>query len=187
MVLMSVDVIELPEPQDDGAAAQLVGRRLPAIEFPATDGRGVRLDTLPRRSVVFVYPAIGGPGRDDQLAGWTAIPGARGCTPEACSFRDELAQFLEAGIDVYGLSGQDSANQRRHVSELGLRYQLLSDEGFELAEALGVPSFEFDGRRYYRRLTLIVGEGVIEAALYPVFPPQEAASQALRWLSEGSL
>ena len=142
----------------------------------------LRLDTLPRRSVIFVYPAIGGPGRDDQLADWTAMPGARGCTPEACSFRNELAQFHAAGVDVFGLSGQDSASQAKHVEELGLSYPLLSDEAFELAAAPGLPTFEFDGRRYYRRLTLVVTEGVIEASLYPVFPPDKAAGQALRWL-----
>ena len=163
---MSADVVELPAPQDDGAAARLRGRRLPAIEVPASDGSSVRLDRLPRRAVIFVYPAIGGPGRDDQLAEWTAIPGARGCTPEACSFRDELTRFQDARVDVFGLSSQDSASQRKHVEELGLSYPLLSDASFELAAALRLPIFEFDGRRYYKRLTLIVNRGQIEAALY---------------------
>ena len=93
---------------------------MPANEMPASDGNRVRFDRLPRRAVIFVYPAIGGTGREDQPGEWTAIPGARGCTPEPCSFRDELAQFQEEGVDVFGLSGQDSASQRTHVNELGL-------------------------------------------------------------------
>jgi peroxiredoxin len=176
--------LELPEPHDDGAADHLPGRRLPAIELPATDHRALRLDALPRRSVIFVHPAIGGPGRDDQLDDWTAIPGARGCTPEACGFRDELDAFRAAGVGVLGLSGQDSQSQRENAAELGLRYPLVSDETLRLAEEPALPTFEFDGRRYYRRLTLIVDEGAIEAALYPVFPPDQAAAQALAWLAE---
>ena len=150
--------------------------------MPASDGRELRLDMLPGRSVIFVYPSIGGPGSDDQLGEWTAIPGARGCTPEACSFRDELARFSDLGVEVFGLSSQDSASQRKHVAELELSYPLLSDPGFELAAAPGLPTFEFDGRRYYKRLTLIVRDAAIEGALYPVFPPDKAADQALDWL-----
>jgi peroxiredoxin len=176
--------VELPEPHDDGAADHLLGRRLPAIELPASDGGAVRLDALPGRTVIFVHPAIGGPGRDDQLDDWTAIPGARGCTPEACGFRDELDAFRAVDVDVLGLSGQDSSTQREHAAELGLSYPLASDETLRLAEEPALPTFEFDGRRYYRRLTLIVNEGAIEAALYPVFPPAQAAAQALAWLAE---
>jgi peroxiredoxin len=179
--------LELPEPHDDGAADHLPGRRLPAIELPASDAGAVRLDTLRRRSVIFVHPGIGGPGRDDQLGDWTAIPGARGCTPEACGFRDELDAFHAADADVLGLSVQERSSQREHAAELGLRYPLVSDETLRLAEEPGLPTFEFDGRRYYRRLTLIVDQGTIEAALYPVFPPDHAAAKALVWLRENPL
>jgi peroxiredoxin len=185
--LVSDDSPELPEPHDDGAAAHLPRRHLPATEMPASDGRMLRLDALPRRSVIFVYPAIGGPGRKDRLADWTAVPGARGCTPEACSFRDELAEFHAAGIDVFGLSGQNSSSQRKHVDQLGLNYPLVSDEALQLADEPGLPTFDFDGRCYYKRLTLIVRRGTIEAALYPIFPPDDAAAQAVRWISQNRL
>ncbi|MPZ87979.1 MAG: redoxin family protein [Nitriliruptorales bacterium] len=176
--------IDLPAPEDDGAADHLPGRRLPAIVLPASDGRRVRLDELPARSLVFVYPGIDGPGRDDLLEEWTAIPGARGCTSEACSFRDELAGFQAAGVEVLGLSSQSSSSQRDHVRRLGLPYPLLSDEPLRLSEELGLPTFDFHGRRCFKRLTLIVGEAIIEAALYPVFPPDQGAAQALRWLDQ---
>lgn len=175
--------LDLPVPDDDGAADHLPGKRLPAIELPASDGRSVRLDELPTRSLVFVYPGIGGPGRDDLLEEWTAVPGARGCTPEACSFRDELAGFQAAGVAVFGLASQSSSSQREHVQQLELSYPLLSDERLQLSETLALPTFDFHGHRYFKRLTLITAEARIEAVLYPVFPPDEAAAQALRWLT----
>jgi peroxiredoxin len=174
-------VRELPVPEDDGAADHLPGARLPAVELPATDGSVVTLDRLTRLTGIFVHPAIGGP-EGGSLEEWTAIPGARGCTPEACSFRDQLAGFRAAGCDVLGLSGQSSARQREAVGELELPYPLLSDEELRLADLL--PTFEFDGATYYRRLTLIVADAAIEAALYPVFPPEGAAHQALSWIAE---
>jgi peroxiredoxin len=176
---------DLPAPEDDGAADDLPGRRLPPTEFPASDGGVVQVDRLPDRSVVFVYPGIGGHlGRDERLEEWTAFPGARGCTAEACGFRDEFAEFRAQDVEVLGLSGEESAQQRRHAAQLGLRYRLLSDEGFELASSLGLPTFEFHGHRYYKRLTLIVTSGRIEAAFYPVFPPEGGAAQALEWLAQ---
>ncbi len=176
--------VELPAPDDDGAAVHLPGTRLPEVEFAATHGRRVRLDQRQGRCVMFVYPGIGGPGSDDLLEEWTAIPGARGCTQEACAFRDELSGFRAAGVDVFGLSSQSSAGQREHAERLHLPYPLLSDERLELADALGLPSFDFHGRRFYKRLTLVIAERVIEAALYPVFPPDAAAAQALSWIRE---
>jgi len=175
--------VELPPPEDDGAADHLDGTPLPPIRLPASDGHDRRLDELSTRSIVFVYPSIGGPGRDDLLAEWTAIPGARGCTPEACSFRDELAGFQAVGVELFGLSCQASADQVEHARELELPYPLLSDESLQLREALGLPTFEFHGRRFYKHLTLIAAEGTVEAALYPVFPPDAAAAQALDWLN----
>ena len=171
-------------PEDDGAADHLPGSRLPAIKLPATDDRRIGLDELAMRSVLFVYPAIGGPDREDLLAEWTALPGARGCTPEACSFRDELAAFEAEGLQVFGLSSQSTASQRAHVQELALPYPLISDESLQLSEALGLPTFDFQGLRYFRRLTLVVADAIVEAALYPVFPPDEGAAQALRWLRQ---
>jgi peroxiredoxin len=179
--------VELPAPDDDGAADHLGGIPLPSIELPASDRDHRRLDQLPTRSVLFVYPSIGGPGRDDLLGEWTAIPGARGCTPEACGFRDELSAFRAVGAEVFGLSSQSSTDQAGHVKELGLPYPLLSDESLQLSKALELPTFEFHGRRFYKRLTLIAAEGTIEGILYPVFPPEDAAAQALDWLNRHPL
>jgi peroxiredoxin len=157
--------LELPPPVDDGAADHLGGTPLPPIKLPASDGRDRRLDELLTRSVVFVYPSIGGPGREHLLAEWTAIPGARGCTPEACSVRDDWAGFQAVGVDVFGPSGQVSADQAEHARELELPYPLLSDESLQLSETIGLPTFEFRGRRFYKRLTLIGAKGPIEAAV----------------------
>ena len=141
----------LPAPANDGAADHLPGRSLPSLALPATDASRVSLDELPGPTVVFVHPGIGGPAGPGALEEWTAVPGARGYTPEACSFPEEL----------------------------GLSYRLLSDEGMKAAEVLELPTFEFRGERYLRRVTLIVRDGTVKEALYPVFPPEDAARQAL--------
>jgi peroxiredoxin len=137
---------------------------------------------MPGRWVVFVFPSIGGPDSAGLLDDWTAIPGARGCTPEACAFRDELAEFARLGARVVGISSQSPERHRRSAAELRLPYPLASDETLALADAPGLPTFEFHGTRYFKRLTLIVAGSVVESALYPVFPPGDAASQALRRL-----
>jgi peroxiredoxin len=174
---------ELSPPDDDRAAAHLPGMQLPAIELPSTDGGRVALSDLVARTVVFVYPSIG--GIDDALLGqWTAIPGARGCTPEACGFRDQLGAFRSARVEVLGLSGQPAAQQHDAVGRLRLPYRLLSDERLRLAASLGLPMFEFHGQKYFKRLTLVVSRGRVEAALYPVFPPDQAAERALAWLAQ---
>jgi peroxiredoxin len=160
---------------------RLPGTRLPSIELPATDGSRVALDRLPGLTVVFVFPGIGGP-RSGSLEEWKAVPGAFGCTSEACSFRDELAGFREAGVDVLGLSAQPTARLRQAVDEHRLPYPLLSDEELRLADLL--PTFEFDGHSYYERITLIVRDGTIEDTLYPVSPPEAGAAQALSWIEE---
>jgi peroxiredoxin len=179
----SLPIEELPPPHDDGAAAHLAGLQLPMIELPSTKGERVTLSDLVIRTVLFVYPSIGGID-DALLEEWTAIPGARGCTPEACGFRDQLGSFRSAGADVLGLSGQPAEQQSEAVERLQLRYPLLSDEQLLLATSLGLPTFEFHGKAYFKRVTLIVAEGRIEAPLYPVFPPDKAAEQALDWLAE---
>jgi peroxiredoxin len=176
---------ELPRPHDDGAAAHLPGLQLPPIELTSTHGGRVALSELVTRTVVFVHPSIGGID-DDLLEAWTAIPGARGCTPEACSFRDQLGSFRAAGADVLGLSAQRAGQQRDAVNRLGLPYPLLSDEQLELAASLRLPTFEFNGQTYYKRITLVVSEGRVDAALYPVFPPNEGAEQALAWLAQNN-
>jgi peroxiredoxin len=172
---------DLPVPEDDGATDHLRGAALPAIALAATDGTTVRLDQLPGLSVVFAYPRTGRPGVQSPGgdAGWNAIPGARGCTPEACSFRDERARFQERGARVFGLSTQDTGYQREAVERLHLPYPLLSDAGLELTRALNLPTFEVEGLTLIRRLTLIVRDGAIADVVYPVFPPDRGAELAL--------
>jgi peroxiredoxin len=176
---------DLPVPEDDGAADHLRGAPLPPVALTSTDGEIVRLDELPGRSVVFAYPRTGRPGEEPPggEAGWNAIPGARGCTPEACSFRDEAERFGALGVRVFGLSTQDTDYQREAVERLHLPYPLLSDAALELTRALSLPTFEVEGMTLIRRLTLIVVEGRIEDVVYPVFPPDRGADLALERVS----
>ena len=172
---------DLPVPEDDGAADSLPGSRLPSVSLRATDGTEVTLAELPGRSVVFAYPHTGKPG-ESSLGGdefWDAIPGARGCTPQACAIRDSHARFEALGVRVFGLSTQSPEDQREAAERLHLPYPLLSDPG----AALGLPTFEVEGVTLYKRITLIARDGVIEDAIYPVFPPNEAAEQALARLA----
>src|ERR671925_2325298 len=138
---------DLPVPEDDGAADHLRELPLPPVALTSTDGEVVRLDELPGRSVVFAYPRTGRPGEEPPggEAAWNAIPGARGCTPEACSFRDEAARFAQRGARIFGLSTQDTEYQREAVERLHLPYPLLSDERLELTRALELPTFAVDG------------------------------------------
>jgi peroxiredoxin len=172
---------DLPVPEDDGAADHLRATELPAIALPSTDGDTVRLDELEGLSVVFAYPRTGRPGQDPPGGedAWNAIPGARGCTPEVCSFRDERARFAERGARILGLSTQDTEYQREAVERLHLPYPILSDERLELTRALRLPTFETDGLTLIKRTTLIVRDGVIADVVYPVFPPDQGAELAL--------
>jgi peroxiredoxin len=174
----------LPVPADDGAADHLKGVRLPALTLPTTDGGHVNLAGLGTgRTVIYLYPLTGRPGVD-LPAGWDAIPGARGCSTEACDFRDHFGLLRDAGArNVYGMSSQSLDYQREVVDRLGLPFPMLSDEGFVLADALNLPTFtapEHD--RLYTRLTLVIRGGVIEHVFYPVFPPNTHAQQVLDWL-----
>jgi peroxiredoxin len=171
----------LPVPEDDGATDHLHGMAMPPVALPSTDGDAVRLDVLDGVSVVFAYPRTGRPGEEPPggEAGWNAIPGARGCTPEACSFRDERARFAERVARVFGLSTQDTDYQREAVERLHLPYPLLSDERLELTRALRLPTFEAGGLTLIRRLTLIIRDGTIADVVYPVFPPDQGAALAL--------
>lgn len=172
---------DLPVPADDGAADHLVpGFALPHLALPATDGTLVDLAALPGRTVLFAYPRTGRPG-EPSLGGdaaWDAIPGARGCTPQACAIRDLHAELGVLGVRVLGLSTQSPADQREAAARLHLPYPLLSDP----AARLPLPTFAVAGVVLYRRLTLLLRDGGVEDALYPVFPPDRAADDALAWL-----
>jgi peroxiredoxin len=174
---------DLPVPADDGAARHLPGSAMPAVTLARSDGGEVCLSELGAgRTVAFVYPMTGTPGVA-LPPGWDDIPGARGCTPEACGFRDLHGELLGAGAArVFGLSSQPTADQAEAAARLGLPYPLLSDSSLLLAGALRLPTFEVEGRTLYRRLTLVASGGVIEHAFYPVFPPDRHAAEVLAWL-----
>ena len=179
---------DLPVPEDDGAARHLAGLRVPELGLPASGGGTVRLGALPGRAVVFAYPRTGTPGEEPLggEAGWNAIPGARGCTPQACAVRDEHARFEELGVRVFGLSTQSPAEQHEAADRLRLPYPLLSDQRLALTEALGLPTFEVDGVTLLRRLTLLIADGGVDDVVYPVFPPTAAPAQALERLEPAS-
>jgi peroxiredoxin len=173
---------DLPRPVDDGAADHLPGRRLPSIPLPATSGEPVDLSTLPGRTVVYAYPRTGQPGVDPLVDDWDEIPGARGCTPETCGFRDHHAELQAVGARVVGLSTQDTQYQAEAADRLRLPFPLLSDTSLELTSALALPTFEAAGQVLVRRLTLLVRDGVVEHVWYPVFPPDTHATEVLSWL-----
>jgi peroxiredoxin len=172
----------LPEPEDDGAADHLPGRKLPDLRLPATDGSLVRLGKTELPLVVYAYPYTARPGHRPLTEDWDIIPGARGCTPEACGFRDHHADLAAVGAELYGLSTQSTEYQRELVERLHLPFAILSDADLRLTRALGLPTFEAAGRTLLRRLTLVVRDGMIEHLWYPVFPPDRHAAEVLDWL-----
>lgn len=177
---------DLPVPVDDGAADHLPGLGLPSIPLPSTGGEAIDLAEASedRLVVVFCYPKTGRPGVEMPV-GWDDIPGARGCTPEACAFRDLKADFDELGAGLYGLSSQTPDYQREAVERLRLPYQLLSDAGLRLTGALRLPVMTVAGETLIRRITLILRDGRIESVFYPVFPPDGHAAEVLLRLRGG--
>ena len=173
---------ELPAPVDDGAAHHLAGMRLPCLPLPATDGSRVDLAKLIGRTVVYIYPRTGRPGVALPDA-WDAIPGARGCTPQSCSFRDHFAELKSLGVaHLFGLSTQDTDYQREAAERLHLPFPILSDAELQLARALSLPTFEVAGMTLLKRMVLVIDDGVIAKAFYPVFPPDESAAEVVGWL-----
>jgi len=174
----------LPAPVDDGAADHLPGMAIPPVVLTASDGRTVWLDHPgpSARMVLYAYPRTGRPGEDPLVPDWDLIPGARGCTPESCAFRDHHADLHTAGADVFGLSTQDSDYQREAVQRLQLPFALLSDSDLQLTHALRLPTFDAAGETLLKRITLVLSGGAIEHAFYPVFPPDRHAGEVLAWL-----
>jgi peroxiredoxin len=178
---------DLPVPEDDGAADHLLGTPAPRLALPATTGGEVDLAELATGLLVaYVYPRTGVPGRP-LPAGWDDIPGARGCTPQSCSYRDSLAAFERCGAHLVGISAQSGAEQSEFAGREHIPYPLLADPGLGLAAALRLPTFEVEiaGERstLYKRLTLVAEEGMIVKAFYPVFPPDRDAADVLAWLA----
>jgi peroxiredoxin len=173
---------DLPVPVDDGACAHLVGMSVPRVALPSTAGRTVVLAQTGRpRTVVYAYPRTGVPG-EPSPAGWDQIPGARGCTPQSCSFCDHHQELLELGAEVFGLSTQTTAFQQEMAARLHLPFEVLSDADLRFVEALRLPTFAVDGMTLIKRLTLVLRGGRIEHVFYPVFPPDQSAAQTIAWL-----
>jgi len=175
---------DLPVPEDDGACDHLGGFAVPAIALQSTAGGSVDLAATPGRTVVYIYPRTGKPDQPSLVADWDLIPGARGCTPQSCAFRDHHGELNALGARVFGLSTQSSEFQAELVERLHLPFAVLSDEGLEFTRALGLPTFETAGLILIKRLTLIVREGTIEKVFYPVFPPDGNAAQVIAWLGD---
>jgi peroxiredoxin/DNA-binding transcriptional MerR regulator len=173
----------LPIPIDDGRTNHLIGLNLPGLSFPASDGSMVNLtEVSAERWVLFIYPTTGVPG-EDLPRGWDEIPGARGCTPESCGFRDNLTALYSAGIEsIFGFSGQATTYQKELVERLHLPYAMLSDPDFVLGDVLGLPTFQAGNSRFYKRITLILHGTQIQHVFYPIFPPNEHALRVLEWI-----
>ena len=175
---------DLPVPEDDGACDRLPGSRLPHLRLRATTGGEIDLAELGAdgTAVLFIYPRTGRPG-EELPTGWNLIPGARGCTPQSCAFRDLHGEFAERGVELAGLSAQPPEDQAEFAERVHLGFPVLSDASLELAAALDLPTFDVDDLTLYKRVTLVIRDGEIVKAFYPVFPPDRNAADVLAWLS----
>lgn len=173
----------IPEPVDDGACDHLTGMNLPTVSLTSTASQPMDLSARAGRTVVYCYPLTGRP--DQELPrDWDEIPGARGCTPQSCAFRDHHEELRLLGARVFGLSVQSTEYQREAAERLRLPFELLSDESLQFARALELPTFQADNMTLIKRLTMIVHDGRIEKVFYPVFPPHENAREVVRWLQQ---
>ncbi|HEY7949424.1 MAG TPA: peroxiredoxin [Solirubrobacterales bacterium] len=183
---MNADFAELPPdlpiPEDDGAAEHLTEMSVPTLTLPSTQGGPVDLSAAGRgRLVAYLYPRTGVPGRS-LPTGWDDIPGARGCTPQSCAYRESISEFSWLGATVVGISAQTPGEQREFTEREHIPFPLLSDSGLRLADALRLPTFEAEGMTLYKRLTFVAEGGKIAKVFYPVFPPDRDAGEVLAWL-----
>jgi peroxiredoxin len=175
---------DLPVPQDDGGARHLPRMKIADIALAATDGTAVNLARLPGRTVLYIYPRTGVPGVE-LPEGWDLIPGARGCTPQSCGFRDHFAELKAVGVaQLYGLSTQDTAYQREAAERLHLPFAILSDAELKFTKAMRLPTFVTSGMTLLNRMALVIDDGVIVKTFYPVFPPDRNAQDVLDWVRE---
>ncbi len=186
---MSTNLSELPKdlqrPVDDGGATHLQGMLMPQLMLPATNGAGIDLAAIAGRFVIYIYPMTGRPGVP-LPDGWDGIPGARGCTPQACSFRDHYTELKALNASIFGLSAQTTADQKEARDRLHLSFELLSDSGHRLKQLLRLPSFAVADMELYKRLTLIVENGRIKKVFYPVFPADRNAGDVVAWLRQNA-
>jgi len=172
----------IPVPEDDGATRHLTGIKLPDLALPATSGGPVNLSKLKGRTVLYIYPRTGVPGQA-LPTGWDTIPGARGCTPQSCSFRDHFGELKRLGVaQLFGLSAQDTAYQQEAAARLHLPFPILSDEKLAFTRALKLPTFSVDGMTLIKRMALVIDDGTITKVFYPVFPPDKNAQEVITWL-----
>jgi len=172
----------IPIPQDDGAAKHLTGMKVPDIALPGTDGKSVSLAKLKGRTVVYIYPRTGVPSVDPPT-GWDQIPGARGCTPQSCSFRDHFGELMQLGVThLFGLSTQDTAYQKEAVARLHLPFPILSDDKLALTKAMRLPTFAAAGMTLIKRMAWVIDDGTVTKVFYPVFPPDKNAEEVIAWL-----
>jgi peroxiredoxin len=172
----------LPVPVDDGACDHLLGSTLPSVSLTSTTGKAVNLSACAGTLVIYFYPMLGRPD-SPPLIGWNDIPGARGCTPQSCAFRDSHAELKQRGVEVFGVSAQRLEDQQEAHARLHLPFALLNDGQLALAQALKLPTFEYAGTRLIKRLTLITTGGLIRKVFYPVFPPNDNAREVIAWLA----
>jgi peroxiredoxin len=185
--LLDVDWTKIPAPVDDGTATHLNGMKIPPVSLRATNDTMVTLSALPGRTIVFGYPRTGEPNKVALVEDWDMIPGARGCTPQTCAFRDLYADLKAAGAaHVFGLSTQSNSYQTEMAARLHLPFPVLSDEKLELTRALELPTMEVAGLTLIKRLALIIDDARIAHVFYPVFPPDRNAGEVLAWLSANS-
>ena len=186
---MSMNLSELPKdlpcPVDDGATSHLLGMKLPKIVLTATNGATVDLSDIPGLLVLYVYPMTGLPSVP-LPDGWDGIPGARGCTPQACSFRDHFSDLKSSDASVFGLSTQSTDYQKEARDRLHLPFELLSDSEYRLKQLLHFPTFSVVNMELYKRLTLIIENGQIRKVFYPVFPPDKNATDVIAWLRQNA-
>jgi len=173
---------DLPVPVDNGECDHLTESSLPQISLPSTQGGAIRLASLDGITVIYIYPMTGRP--DVPLPdGWDEIPGARGCTPQSCSFRDHHKELKQLNADVYGLSTQSTSYQTEASERLHLPFALLSDTNLEFAKSLNLPTLKVDDMTLIKRITLVCRNGYIEKVFYPVFPPDRNADEVLKYLA----
>jgi peroxiredoxin len=172
----------LPVPQDDGACRHLEGMAIPAIELRATSGRVLELSQLTLDpTILFFYPRTGRPDEPVPVD-WDEIPGARGCTPQSCGFRDLYKEFRAHGYQVFGVSTQTTEYQREFAERMRIPFEILSDSEFKLTTAMKLPTFEFSGMRLLKRMAWVCEDSHVKKVFYPVFPPDENAVNVLKWL-----
>jgi peroxiredoxin len=172
----------LPVPVDDGACEHLLGSTLPSVSLTSTTGKAIDLSTYAGTLVIYFFPMLGRPD-SPPFIGWNDIPGARGCTPQTCAFRDLHAELKQLGVEVFGVSAQNLDDQQEAHARLQLPFVLLNDGQLALAQALKLPTFEYAGKRLIKRLTIIATGGLIRKVFYPVFPPNNNAGEVIAWLT----